>query len=233
MGPALSNDVGAVATLWQLQAGGASLPLPTPPTAPLVFSLTRGGGVTLVLGEASRVSCGADGAWGWEWEGPAWMVPRVRDHVHTASKEMVHFASEKQVLSPCPSCSAFRACPATHCIGRIMSPQPGGPVPSWCLSVFRRGAAGVPPPPRDLLQFSLPPSLGPPSLPPPLKQVPAPPPSGTHEPRARGMRSDHLAIPFPFGWRVKCSGALPNSSVAVIPTCPPQHPFRLAGSQTP
>ena len=33
--------------------------------------------------------------------------------------------------------------------------------------------------------------------------------------------------------KVKCSGALPNSSVTVIPTCPSQHPFRLAGSQTP
>ena len=33
--------------------------------------------------------------------------------------------------------------------------------------------------------------------------------------------------------KVKCSGALPNSSVTVIPTCPSQHPFRLAGSQPP
>ena len=33
--------------------------------------------------------------------------------------------------------------------------------------------------------------------------------------------------------KVKCTGALPNSSVTVIPTCPSQHPFWLAGSHTP
>ena len=33
--------------------------------------------------------------------------------------------------------------------------------------------------------------------------------------------------------KVKCSAALPNSRVTVIPTCPSQHPFRLAGSQPP
>ena len=31
----------------------------------------------------------------------------------------------------------------------------------------------------------------------------------------------------------KVLGRAPNSSVSVIPTCPSQHPFRLAGSQTP
>ena len=31
----------------------------------------------------------------------------------------------------------------------------------------------------------------------------------------------------------KVLGRSPNSSVTVIPTCPSQHPFRLAGSQTP
>ena len=31
----------------------------------------------------------------------------------------------------------------------------------------------------------------------------------------------------------KVLGRSPNSSVSVIPTCPSQHPFRLAGSQTP
>ena len=30
----------------------------------------------------------------------------------------------------------------------------------------------------------------------------------------------------------KVLGRTPNSSVTVIPTCPSQHPFRLAGSQT-
>ena len=31
----------------------------------------------------------------------------------------------------------------------------------------------------------------------------------------------------------KLLGRSPNSSVSVIPTCPSQHPFRLAGSPTP
>ena len=31
----------------------------------------------------------------------------------------------------------------------------------------------------------------------------------------------------------KLLGRTPNSSVPLIPTCPSQHPFRLAGSQTP
>ena len=31
----------------------------------------------------------------------------------------------------------------------------------------------------------------------------------------------------------KVLGRAPNSSVSVIPTCPSEHPFRLAGSQTP
>ena len=31
----------------------------------------------------------------------------------------------------------------------------------------------------------------------------------------------------------KVLGRSPNSSVTVIPSCPSQHPFRLAGSQTP
>ena len=31
----------------------------------------------------------------------------------------------------------------------------------------------------------------------------------------------------------KVLGRSPNSSVTVIHTCPSQHPFRLAGSQTP
>ena len=55
-------------------------------------------------------------------------------------------------------------------------------------------------------------------------------------------------IPPPLHWRCKDGpqgmgnigkgkgkvlGRTPNSSVTVIPTCPSQHPFRLAGSQTP
>ena len=61
-----------------------------------------------------------------------------------------------------------------------------------------------------------------------------------HWPRKGSVENCRLR---PAGWvdaagrmgkgKGKLLGRSPNSSVSVIPTCPSQHPFRLAGSQTP
>ena len=51
--------------------------------------------------------------------------------------------------------------------------------------------------------------------------------------RIRPHLDPHIPASLWVKVRVKCSGAHGNSSVSVIPTCPSQHPFLLAGSQTP
>ena len=48
------------------------------------------------------------------------------------------------------------------------------------------------------------------------------------------MESHNIVLALFLGkGKGKVLGRSPNSSVTVIPTCPSQHPFRLAGSQTP
>ena len=55
---------------------------------------------------------------------------------------------------------------------------------------------------------------------------------GVRIPKSRG-HTKVWALVVPTGGKGKVLGRSPNSSVSVIPTCPSQHPFRLAGSQTP
>ena len=47
------------------------------------------------------------------------------------------------------------------------------------------------------------------------------------------LRQLQVTLPHVGKGKGKVLGRSPNSSVSVIPTCPSQHPFRLAGSQTP
>ena len=79
--------------------------------------------------------------------------------------------------------------------------------------ILRPGSADPPPhPPQGPFPH------GAASLQVPLCRPPTPPPPAVFV-RGKG--------------KGKVLGRSPNSSVSVIPTCPSQHPFRLAGSQTP